>query len=204
MSWDCVKDLRADFEKNSLTKVQFRSKILNAVYQMQMALGINDLGQFHYKPLKDADGTVVLCCVLNIKVSSALWSSLGYRKLTETFSAGTKVIDESPLGAAHKTPEESFVRSRGQQLNQRNSAQFHPRPSELPQSFEAKAFARVIPRLFEDVQLLRHHSNRLPSQKSNRSAKLQDPRQSTRVSRRVVSIAAERIAEGWRINVFRS
>lgn len=74
MSWDCVKDLRNDMEKNSMTKVQFRSKILNAVYQMQMALGINDLGQFHYKPLKDADGTVVLCCVLNIKVSRAFWS----------------------------------------------------------------------------------------------------------------------------------
>lgn len=69
MSWDCVKDLRNDMEKNSMTKVQFRSKILNAVYQMQMALGTNDLGQFHYKPLKDADGTVVLCCVMNIKVS---------------------------------------------------------------------------------------------------------------------------------------
>lgn len=67
MSWDCVKDLRDDMEKNELTKVQFRCKILNAIHQMQMALGTTDLGKFYYKPLKDSDGTVVFCCILNIK-----------------------------------------------------------------------------------------------------------------------------------------
>lgn len=56
-------------EKNALTKVQFRYKILNAIYQMQMALGTTDLGRFYYKPLKDSDGTVVLSCVLNVKVN---------------------------------------------------------------------------------------------------------------------------------------
>lgn len=68
MSWDCVKDLKDDMEMNALTKVQFRCKILNAIYQMQMALGSTDLGQFFYKPLKDSEGTVVLACTLNIKV----------------------------------------------------------------------------------------------------------------------------------------
>lgn len=67
MSWDCVKELRDDMERNALTKVQFRCKILNAVYQMQMALGTTDLGKFYYKPLK-TDGTVVLSCILNVKV----------------------------------------------------------------------------------------------------------------------------------------
>jgi ankyrin repeat and fibronectin type-III domain-containing protein 1 len=67
MSWDCVKDLRDDMEKNELTKVQFRCKILNAIHQMQMALGITDLGKFYYKPLKDSDGTVVFTCILNAK-----------------------------------------------------------------------------------------------------------------------------------------
>lgn len=70
MSWDCVKELRDDMERNALTKVQFRCKILNAIYQMQMALGTTDLGQFYYKPLKDLDGTVVLSCILHVKVSS--------------------------------------------------------------------------------------------------------------------------------------
>lgn len=67
MSWDCVKELRDDMEKNSLTKVQFRYKILNAIYQMQMAIGATDLGRFYYKPLKNSDGTVVLSCILNVK-----------------------------------------------------------------------------------------------------------------------------------------
>ena len=53
-------------EKNSLTKAQFRFKILNAVYQMQIALGLTDLGSFYYKPLKDSEGTIVLCCILNV------------------------------------------------------------------------------------------------------------------------------------------
>lgn len=68
MSWDCVKELKDDMEKNAMTKVQFRCKILNAIYQMQMALGTTDLGRFYYKPLKDSDGTVVLSCILNVKV----------------------------------------------------------------------------------------------------------------------------------------
>lgn len=35
---------------------------------MQSALGITDLGQFYHKPLKDSHGTVVLSCILNVKV----------------------------------------------------------------------------------------------------------------------------------------
>lgn len=62
-----MKEMRDDMEKNSLTKVQFRYKILNAIYQMQMAIGATDLGRFYYKPLKDSDGTVVLSCILNVK-----------------------------------------------------------------------------------------------------------------------------------------
>lgn len=71
MSWDCVKDLRDDMEKNALTKVQFRFKILNALHQMQIALGTTDLGQFHYKPLKDSEGTIVFSCILKVQVNSA-------------------------------------------------------------------------------------------------------------------------------------
>jgi hypothetical protein len=35
---------------------------------MQSALGITDLGQFYHKPLRDSHGTVVLSCILNVKV----------------------------------------------------------------------------------------------------------------------------------------
>lgn len=83
MSWDCVKELKDDMEKNAMTKVQFRCKILNAIYQMQMALGTTDLGRFYYKPLKDSDGTVVLSCILNVKVRKL---SLKLKKYFKSFS----------------------------------------------------------------------------------------------------------------------
>ena len=54
-------------EKNPTSAVHFRSKLLTAAYQMQSALCITDLGQIYHKPLKDSHGTVVFCCVNNIK-----------------------------------------------------------------------------------------------------------------------------------------
>lgn len=72
MSWDCVRELKDDMEKNAQfqTKVQFRYKILHSIYQMQMALGTTDLGKLYYKPLRDNEGTVVLCCTLKVKVDA--------------------------------------------------------------------------------------------------------------------------------------
>lgn len=55
-------------EKKSTSAIHFRTKLLTAIYQMQSALGITDLGQFYHKPLKDSHGTVVLSCILNVKV----------------------------------------------------------------------------------------------------------------------------------------
>jgi ankyrin repeat and fibronectin type-III domain-containing protein 1 len=56
-------------EKKTTSAIHFRTKLLTAIYQMQSALGITDLGQFYHKPLKDSHGTVVLSCILNVKVS---------------------------------------------------------------------------------------------------------------------------------------
>lgn len=55
-------------EKKATSALHFRIKLLTAIYQMQSALGITDLGQFYHKPLKDSHGTVVLSCILNVKV----------------------------------------------------------------------------------------------------------------------------------------
>lgn len=55
-------------EKKTTSAIHFRTKLLTAIYQMQSALGITDLGQFYHKPLKDSHGTVVLSCILNVKV----------------------------------------------------------------------------------------------------------------------------------------
>ncbi|XP_077490006.1 ankyrin repeat and fibronectin type III domain containing protein wide awake isoform X2 [Amblyomma americanum] len=61
-TWDDVKTLRLDMEKShSSSNVHFRSKLLQTVEQMQSALGVQDLGQVYYKPLRDYEGTAVVC-----------------------------------------------------------------------------------------------------------------------------------------------
>lgn len=57
-------------EKNPVSAIHFRTKLLTAACQMQNALNLVDLGQFYYKPLKDANGTIVISCVNAIKVSN--------------------------------------------------------------------------------------------------------------------------------------
>ncbi|GAB0088266.1 Ankyrin repeat and fibronectin type-III domain-containing protein 1 [Sergentomyia squamirostris] len=66
-TWDDVKSLRTDMERNATSAVHFRTKLLTAACQMQSALCITDLGQLFHKPLRDSHGTVVLCCVNFIK-----------------------------------------------------------------------------------------------------------------------------------------
>ncbi|XP_061391671.1 uncharacterized protein LOC133327115 [Musca vetustissima] len=66
-TWDDVKSLRTDMERNLTSANHFRTKLLSAVCQMQSALGFNDLGQLYYKPLKDAHGTVVLTSIQSVK-----------------------------------------------------------------------------------------------------------------------------------------
>ncbi|XP_021693646.1 uncharacterized protein LOC5576566 isoform X2 [Aedes aegypti] len=66
-TWDDVKLLRMDMERNASSAIHFRTKLLSAACQMQSALSITDLGQLYYKPLRDVHGTVVLSCVNCIK-----------------------------------------------------------------------------------------------------------------------------------------
>ncbi|XP_055322318.1 uncharacterized protein LOC129578170 isoform X3 [Sitodiplosis mosellana] len=66
-TWDDVKTLRTDMERNATSAVHFRTKLLTAACQMQSALCIQDLGQLYHKPLRDSHGTVVLACVNNVK-----------------------------------------------------------------------------------------------------------------------------------------
>ena len=55
---------RKDMEKSQSSSVaHFRTRILLAIEQMQSSLGIQDLGRLFYKPLRDAEGTVVFCAV---------------------------------------------------------------------------------------------------------------------------------------------
>ncbi|XP_052567367.1 uncharacterized protein LOC120432527 isoform X4 [Culex pipiens pallens] len=66
-TWDDVRLLRVDMERNASSAIHFRTKLLSAACQMQSALSITDLGQLYYKPLRDVHGTVVLSCVNCIK-----------------------------------------------------------------------------------------------------------------------------------------
>ncbi|XP_065338459.1 ankyrin repeat and fibronectin type-III domain-containing protein 1 isoform X3 [Cloeon dipterum] len=82
-TWDDVKSLKQDMEKSlSSSAVHFRVKLLQAASQMQTALSIQDLGHLHPKPLRDSDGTLVLCTVANVRspksvsVLNARWLSL--------------------------------------------------------------------------------------------------------------------------------
>ena len=67
-TWEDVKSLRQDMDKmsNSST-VLFRSRLLGAVGQLQSALGIQDLGQFFYEPIKDSSGSIILTAVNYIR-----------------------------------------------------------------------------------------------------------------------------------------
>ncbi|XP_049817765.1 uncharacterized protein LOC109604148 isoform X2 [Aethina tumida] len=66
-TWDDTKSLRTDMEKHSSSAIHFRTKLLTAALQMQSSLCLQDLGQLHYKPLRDSQGTVVLSTVNYVK-----------------------------------------------------------------------------------------------------------------------------------------
>lgn len=71
--------MRIELDKTrSSSSAHFRSKLLHAVEQMQSALGIQDLGQFHYQPLRDSEGTTVLVTCRQIH-DPKLISSLSVR-----------------------------------------------------------------------------------------------------------------------------
>uniref|UniRef100_A0A6P4E8Y2 Uncharacterized protein LOC108041180 isoform X1 n=1 Tax=Drosophila rhopaloa TaxID=1041015 RepID=A0A6P4E8Y2_DRORH len=115
-TWEDVKSLRSDMERNLTSAVQFRTKLLSAVCQMQSALGITDLGQLYYKPLKDAQGTVVLTCVQSVKSQKAV-SILNSRWLPVS-----KL--QKKLGALHEdyTINELLISSIGDQLHYQQAA----------------------------------------------------------------------------------
>ncbi|KAL7727175.1 hypothetical protein ACLKA6_013924 [Drosophila palustris] len=115
-TWEDVKSLRTDMERNLISPVHFRTKLLSAVSQMQSALGITDLGQLYYKPLRDAQGTVVLTCVQSVKSQKAV-SILNSRWLPVS-----KL--QKKLGALHEdyNINELLISSIGDQLYYQQAA----------------------------------------------------------------------------------
>ncbi|XP_067128446.1 ankyrin repeat and fibronectin type-III domain-containing protein 1 isoform X2 [Centruroides vittatus] len=100
-TWEDVKALRQDMEKSpSSSNVHLRSRLLQAVEQMQAALGIQDLGQLFYKPVKDTEGTIVICTVKHIADIKSMvplsvrWLPLS--KIQRKLSSGGNEANEPP------------------------------------------------------------------------------------------------------------
>ena len=64
--------MRLDLERSnaSSSSVLFRGEMLNAAAQLQSALGIQDLGQVYYEPIRDQHGSTIITIINQVKVSS--------------------------------------------------------------------------------------------------------------------------------------
>lgn len=81
-TWSDVKTLRQDMERNSSSSnSHFRIKLLQAAAQLQSALGLQDLGQLHYQPLKDKNGTMVISSTCHLANIKAIPSSMNFKWL---------------------------------------------------------------------------------------------------------------------------
>ncbi|XP_050538090.1 ankyrin repeat and fibronectin type-III domain-containing protein 1 isoform X9 [Daktulosphaira vitifoliae] len=65
-AWKDLKWLKDDLEKSTNSSFSFRTKIIQAVIQMQDVLNSQNLGKVYYKPIRDSDGTTVICMVSNV------------------------------------------------------------------------------------------------------------------------------------------
>ncbi|XP_071965983.1 ankyrin repeat and fibronectin type-III domain-containing protein 1-like isoform X2 [Antedon mediterranea] len=76
-TWEDVDVLRGDLEKALSTSpsLMFRNKLLQAVSQMQTTLGIQDLGQVYYEPIRDHNGSTLFVLVKHIKDSKSVQST---------------------------------------------------------------------------------------------------------------------------------
>ncbi|XP_033108697.1 uncharacterized protein LOC117110186 isoform X2 [Anneissia japonica] len=76
-TWEDVDVLRGDLEKALSTSpsLMFRNKLLQAVALMQTTLGIQDLGQVYYEPIRDDNGSTIFVLVKHIKDSRSVQSA---------------------------------------------------------------------------------------------------------------------------------
>ncbi|KAI1292173.1 Ankyrin repeat and fibronectin type-III domain-containing protein 1 [Halotydeus destructor] len=80
-TWEDIKTIRLELERSTSSSLaHFRCKLLLAVEQLQNALGVHDLGQLHYEPLRDSEGTTIICAVKRVTDPKSI-SSLSVRWL---------------------------------------------------------------------------------------------------------------------------
>ncbi|XP_070186846.1 ankyrin repeat and fibronectin type-III domain-containing protein 1-like isoform X2 [Littorina saxatilis] len=99
-TWEDVKLLRQDMEKTSSAGTTFRTKLLQAIASLQNSLGMQDLGQFFHRPIRAANGSLLLTLVNTVRdtkfvaLGSAKWVSLS--KLARRQS-----LPSTDIGDAH-------------------------------------------------------------------------------------------------------
>ncbi|XP_076458760.1 ankyrin repeat and fibronectin type-III domain-containing protein 1-like isoform X2 [Babylonia areolata] len=98
-TWEDVKLLRQDMEKTKSAGTTFRTKLLQAIASLQNSLGMQDLGKFFHRPLRAANGSLLLTLVNQVRdtkfvgLGSSRWVSL--RKLGRRQSLPSMDIGEA-------------------------------------------------------------------------------------------------------------
>ncbi|XP_043191220.1 ankyrin repeat and fibronectin type-III domain-containing protein 1-like [Amphibalanus amphitrite] len=83
-TWDDVRSLRQDMERSlSSSSVHFRIKLLAAAEQLQSALGVQDLGQLYFKPLRDSHGTLVFVVIYHMRSGKLPSASVRWQQVNK-------------------------------------------------------------------------------------------------------------------------
>ncbi|GFN78198.1 ankyrin repeat and fibronectin type-iii domain-containing protein 1, partial [Plakobranchus ocellatus] len=81
--WEEIKILKLDMEKTSSAASTFRCKLLQAIISLQNGLGIQDLGQFFHRPVRDNNSSIIFTVVNQVRdpkmvtLSSGKWVTFG-------------------------------------------------------------------------------------------------------------------------------
>ncbi|RWS12860.1 ankyrin repeat and fibronectin type-III domain-containing protein 1-like protein, partial [Dinothrombium tinctorium] len=158
-TWDDVKALRLELEKSqSSSSSLFRSKLLQAIEHLQAALGVQDLGQLYYQPLKDSEGTIALCVVKfvpDFKAVSGL--SVRWTPITKfQKKASTSSSSENSDSSANTSNVGELLLSSLQDIILYNKASRHPLQRGLYLGYvklksSVDVIGVVVPRLIPNV-----------------------------------------------------
>ncbi|XP_037093805.1 ankyrin repeat and fibronectin type-III domain-containing protein 1-like [Pollicipes pollicipes] len=95
-TWDDVRSLRQDMERSlSSSSVHFRIKLLAAAEQLQVALGVQDLGQLYYKPLRDCHGALVFVVISHMRSGKLPSASVRWQQVSK-LQRKVSTSDEEP------------------------------------------------------------------------------------------------------------
>ncbi|BFZ17311.1 hypothetical protein BsWGS_20349 [Bradybaena similaris] len=91
--WEDIKVLKQDMEKTSSAGSTFRCKLLQAIVSLQTGLGMQDLGQFFHRPVRDNSSSIIFTVVNQIRdpklvtLGSSKWVTFGKLARRQSLSA---------------------------------------------------------------------------------------------------------------------